>query len=82
MVERICDLCGEDHGYLSPVTLPNGRSVGLVGPCCGDKARTLVDALVNMTGGYAVDGACLASPRSTPPEIRTLEDLKRYTQQQ
>lgn len=77
--KRTCGLCGVDQTPLgkglSEVRNPKGHGVGLVGDCCWQKAREMIDTLASQHGAYIVNGNYLSSPMGTP-DVRSFDELK------
>lgn len=79
-VKRICDLCGSDRTLrgegIELVKDFRGNGFGLVGSCCGAKARRMLDTLATKYGGYVdASGTLQASPRGTS-NIRDFAHLR------
>ena len=79
-IKRPCSLCGEDQTPfgkgLDIIKNPKGNSIGLVGRCCYQEAKRMVDKLAIQYGAYIVNGNYLASPRGTP-NVCSFEELKK-----
>jgi len=80
-VKRVCDCCHVDQtplgGGIFETRNFRGHSIGLIGKCCYDDVRGMLDRLAQIHGAHIDNGIMMSSPMGTP-DIKSVEELKRW----
>lgn len=78
--KRTCGCCGSNRTLhnegIFPVNDFRGNTFVLIGTCCADEVKGLLDKLFVKYGGHIENGVTVASPRGTPT-IRNIEHLRK-----